>query len=431
MPKKYTFKRSSNNRSGYYNHDSGYESGYESDGGTLYRPEKDFLGQEKTLGKGNYSRARLFKSTQNTKNIVVLDPAVPQKITPWEIEKKFSFYKALYPQHLVDKIDKNGTFRMILPLIPGQSYEEYKDKSEDQDQTLQIKLFLSTVRALKNCHAKGYVFIDLKEDNIHYDAKTNTSYLIDGGMATAINTPIERSVFTLKDEQTVQTYRTKYFQIPPECWSVKTPAHAQVTMDIFPLGSMMSRVLHKPADDLKTMIKNCQNPNPKDRPTLDELETALLNLLPQKAPTPESSIKPTTQTVLSTRDHFDRQLAIITNKIEYFQKNHYNSAAQTGLALHNTLFNAGLSYFQGQTTADEFKKTCQKAIALARPELEKYRGWKLIFANLALLVAGLGIGYLAVTTGYFAVTGKWPSLLRTHSAKQLDAFEEEIKHITP
>jgi serine/threonine protein kinase len=270
----------------------GNESEYESDGGTKYWPKKN-------LGKGAYSKARVFSSSDNRKAKAILCPRDNKNINYREMTAKRSFFQTLYPRSGVTHFKTGGTYRLILPLVPGQKYSELKlPKSPKVRCDQQITLFLSTVTALMDCHQKGYVFVDLKEDNIHYDCKTKKSYLIDGGIAAKIGEVISPRIFVKRDTKEIQDHREKYSYIAPECWSTKE-VPARISMDIYSLGWMMQKILGNPVEPrLSALIQSCLALDYSQRPSLDALARKLKELKlatsSHKAPAQPSRLAKTT-----------------------------------------------------------------------------------------------------------------------------------------
>lgn len=239
------------------------ESEYESDGETGYSPVKP-------LGKGHYARARLFKS-KSEKAVTVLNPIK----TPADMEEarvKHRFFKTVYPDKQSHLFKINGSYRLIVPYI---SYEPY-NKLTISTPEFQKTLFLSAAQALKDCHDKGMIVIDLKSDNIYYDSKTGKSYLIDGGLSVPTKTPIDSLAFQKSSQKYVEQYKKEYGHIPPECWSVRPKAVlASPKMDIYSLGIVMYDLLENPTAQIKSLIARCLEQNPMNRPTVEELLSSL------------------------------------------------------------------------------------------------------------------------------------------------------------
>jgi serine/threonine protein kinase len=269
FPNAKSIKNQSNqNHTNYKFSQSGYESDYESEGGTHYYPKK-------TLGEGTYSKARKFQSRDGKKEKAVIAPKNTNDIYFNEVEAKYHFFKAIYPDKEVKLVKERGTYRLVAPLIPGDAYDKLTIISKEQ----QIKFFLSAVKALKNCHNQGYIVIDLKEDNIHYDKITGESYLIDGGLAVKKNGFVSPDVFKQANEIEVQKNRAQYYYIAPECWSTKEVI-ADETMDIYSLGNMMARIIGKaPHPSLVRITQLCQDRIITNRPSLSTLEDWLNGLL--------------------------------------------------------------------------------------------------------------------------------------------------------
>lgn len=254
-----------------FEEDTGFESGYESDSGTEYFPAQD-------LGMGSFARAREFTSAlpgNNKKSKVVLSPVDPDDVSYAEVNRKYSFFSTLYSEQSVQLIKKNDTYRLILPLIPGEEYKKLDLSAPTSAQC--IWLFILAIEALQECHSKGFVVIDLKENNILYHSSEEKSYLIDGGLATKHDAKIP-SLFVCDDNARVHLSRNKYKHIAPECWSTRREK-ADYPMDIYSLGSMMERLIKKPSDRLRSLINQCKSIEPNARPSLTDLKHVLYELM--------------------------------------------------------------------------------------------------------------------------------------------------------
>ncbi|MFT4057939.1 MAG: hypothetical protein QM652_00160 [Legionella sp.] len=255
MPGKYTISQ------------NGYDSSYESDGGTNFFPKE-------TLGEGSNSRARKFQSLDG-RELVVLNPRGVKRIDSLELFTKKYFFELNYPYGTTELFQGKENYRLITPLVPGVLYNKLIFNSPEQ----QLKVFLSAVRALKQLHEKGYIFIDLKEDNILYDNSTNESHLIDGGLITAKDQFVCPTTFKQKTKTNVQRKRKKYGHIAPECWS-QTEEIANEAMDVYSLGNMMNRIIRANRDPhVANIIQRCQDPIIANRPNLYSLELWLQAIL--------------------------------------------------------------------------------------------------------------------------------------------------------
>lgn len=455
MPAQYTYskKNTANN--------DGYDSGYESDGQTVYRPKKK-------IGQGNYSRARLFESRNRDRVKVVLDPVTSEGFKELEIRAKTNFYQILYPDQGVQLFKDKKTYRLVVPLVPGKPYEQthFKDKIQ------QIKLFRSAIEAVKKAHQLQLIIIDLKEDNIYFDENSGVSYLIDGGLSALEGESINYDIFCKDSVYDVMMARKKYKYLPPECWSTKE-VPACKSMDVYVLGTMMNRILTVFDSELVAIIKSCIKDNPNERPGLDELDKRLENLLPKElqktfSVKEQPMIKPLDKGVVGTpeignpliidlkqndsierknghlessdpssiqnpipivpqytlqqKERFIHQLNHIKKKGEQLQNKGHMKAAQAANQLYDSISQSAIEFFDQKISQFEFSVLCTKAIEDARLELEKFREWPLIFVNIGLAIAGLGVGFIIAGLINKAVTGHF-LFFRPDSAIQLDELE--------
>ena len=254
-----------------HDEDCGYDSGYESDGNTSYCPVVK-------LGQGTYCEVRLFASSDGKKEIAVMNPRNPKGYSKGEVNNKYDFLKTIYPNARVELIEYEAqkSYRLITSVVAGKPYDAlsfYKYPDPNNEQPL-LDLFLSALQELRRCHAMGYVFVDLKADNILYDEPTGNSGLVDGGLASRVGSPLRRT-FKLRATLEVEKSRTEYPYIAPECWSTEQVL-AATSMDVYSLGRMMAQALkHSSNSELKDLIRTCLAINPQDRPSLDEMEPLL------------------------------------------------------------------------------------------------------------------------------------------------------------
>jgi hypothetical protein len=169
---------------------------------------------------------------------------------------------------------------LILPVIPGVPYTELTLTDESQI----IAIILSAVRALQSAHKKDYVIVDLKADNVHYDSETGQSFLIDGGLSRLKGKELDPEIFHCENEAEIEANRVESYHIAPECWS-GSPVVAQAKMDVFSLGKMMLRKLKDVDSSVKPFLEQCLHENPRERPSLNDLELQL-TLLSRPAATP-------------------------------------------------------------------------------------------------------------------------------------------------
>ena len=243
--------------------DSGYDSGYESDGGTTYSPVK-------SLGAGHYAQARLFQSISN-QTVAVLKPVR----TPGDIEEaliKHRFFQTIYPDSRSHLHTIENDYRLVVPYL---QYVPYTQLTMDTPE-LHKRFFLSAIQALTNCHDKGMSVLDLKADNILYDATTYTSYLIDGGLSAPLGSRIDPAAFQDENQTKVEARKNKHWYIAPECWSVRPIAVlATEAMDIHCLGALMYNLLENTSTEMNALVDSCLEIDPQKRPTLAELMSSL------------------------------------------------------------------------------------------------------------------------------------------------------------
>ncbi|WP_028387985.1 protein kinase domain-containing protein [Legionella fairfieldensis] len=272
------------------------DSTYESDD----ENNKDTYTFRESKGEGSYCIVRLFSSSTN-KSRVILSPQ-NKEIDAEEVFHKYWFYRTIYPREKTRlfKIKQNTcqlivpemtideknfslmdkeSYRLVVPEIFGTLYSELSIRNSNNF----IQIYLSAVKALKYAHSRGLIIIDLKEDNIVYNEKSKESFLLDGGFSRKKGELLP-SLFFSKDMSTKYNLIEKFKYFPPECWFRQEipPSPASPSMDVYILGVMMSilQTKNKLSNTEITQLMNaCTNQVIEQRPSLDELEVTLTNLL--------------------------------------------------------------------------------------------------------------------------------------------------------
>lgn len=240
--------------------------------------------QKGYLGCGQYSLAREFVSEDASNTRVVLAPVY----TDWETAHsevlcKQRFFSSTYP-HEKACLDINRdakTYRLIVHKKPGVLYKELSINDPKQ----QIMLCISTVKALQTTHAAGNVIIDLSISNIKYEPPIDnenigTSYLIDGGLSVRQGEIIS-STFQDITPAKIEANIKKYSQIAPECWTEqnKPGCKANTSMDVYAMASLLMDTLQKPCKQLLPLLDDCRMIDPAQRPTLENLQNRLEEML--------------------------------------------------------------------------------------------------------------------------------------------------------
>ena len=111
----------------YFFADENEDSGYESDGGTKYRPYAE-------LNKGTYSRVRQFRSInrrRQQKVVTVLSPISDNAGKMKYGEKSLAdarakclFFRTMYPDKRTVLIETKDSYRLIEPSLPGVRYSD-------------------------------------------------------------------------------------------------------------------------------------------------------------------------------------------------------------------------------------------------------------------------------------------------------------------
>ena len=252
---------------------------------STYVSEDEIYSANEVLGKGANATARLLKSL--TKSKVVLH-SNKEDLDKEEIDNKIRFYNILYPNKVHFELYSNQkNYRLILPKVPGKAYNDSNIRETLETLGGQIYLFESTCIALKDLHEKGLVFIDLKEDNIHYDEKSKQSFLLDGGTSSEIGKDMSDK-FASDSTNEVLRERKQYEHIAPECFFVAKSQKpiANPSMDVYAIGKLMEHLIvtvyqNPTRHDIKSLIEQCISSKPENRPNIDNILDYLSKLKEQ------------------------------------------------------------------------------------------------------------------------------------------------------
>jgi serine/threonine protein kinase len=256
--------------------ETGFSSEYESDDETLYLPEG-------LLGQGTKDKVRRFRAadgrtlaiTQPIDRSFVSASKKRKKDALDETQAKFNLLSALHPGHVKGMQLKDGTCVLRTPEASGEIYE--KIGADGFTEMHKMQLFLSAIQALKIVHGKGFVLIDLKEDNMFYDISTGITTFVDGGMSVQMGrTANER--YRCDTAHEAKEGRQKYSYIAPEFFSTSF-VRAHSSMDIYALAMMMKRILGEMHGPLVSIIDDCLNPDPTKRPDVNQLEEEVSDLI--------------------------------------------------------------------------------------------------------------------------------------------------------
>jgi len=126
--------------------------------------------------------------------------------------------------------------------------------------------------------------------------------------------------------------------------------------------------------------------------------------------------------------NYRQQLLVMQRKAWELQVDKHFAAAAVAVDLCAALNKNAQLYFEGTLNVKNFSALSLLALEKAKPMLEKYRGWKEVFGNIALLIAGLGVGYIIAGLINKAATGNF-LFFKTDSAHKLDKLQHGIEQI--
>lgn len=141
-----------------------------------------------------------------------------------------------------------------------------------------------------------------------------------------------------------------------------------------------------------------------------------------------NEIKPTVITPPELHQYLLSQLQEIEAKRKELWDNNHVTASFCAEKLHKTIQNTYNELIEKKINIQDFKGRCTDAIKIARPELEKHRGWKQILGNVALFIILAGVIYGIAGLINKAATGNF-LFFKTDSANKIDELEQSIKSI--
>ena len=133
-------------------------------------------------------------------------------------------------------------------------------------------------------------------------------------------------------------------------------------------------------------------------------------------------------TLSELHQYFLSQLKDIKAKEKELRSNGHIVAADYAQDLYKTIEDKHEELTKEKINIQTFQDSCTDAIKIARPELEKHRGWKQVLGNLALAVVGIGVLYVIAGLINKAVTGNF-LFFKTDSANKIDQLEQSVKSI--
>lgn len=329
--------------------DGGYESGYESDDGNLYKVAEP-------LGEGVYCEARKMVAINNPAKFKVSIKPLLEYFTNGidfeEAQTKRDFFKAMYPEQTTYYTThyRTDSYRLVVPYVPGEKLNQLAKKVNAKQL---IKLFMATVDALMLSHQRNYICIDLKEDCvicnevIHNNKSTYRCQLVDGGLSSKRGDKVKK--------QFIETLYCPH--VAPECkmskeaWE-KGENKATDTMDIYSFGSMMSRMWRESGlsrnEELFKLARACLAYKPQNRPSLLYIKKVLYLIQ------------------INFQEHLYKLIQQISG-LSQFHNRHWLILGSFTMALCEDLIKARDYYLKSTQSFDEakqqFKLNCLKLIS--------------------------------------------------------------------
>jgi serine/threonine protein kinase len=164
----------------------------------------------KTLGKGGFGKAELFKNKMNKELVVVKSMTDPEFSTIERTITEYCILKSIYnrvqetlisgtlPDYL--KLYQIGkTLYIIMTFCEGVELHKYKPKTYE-DRKKCINAFISDIgSALAIINACGYIHGDIKPQNILYNAEHKRHYLIDFNFTCSVFQNIQHCAYISGD----------------------------------------------------------------------------------------------------------------------------------------------------------------------------------------------------------------------------------------
>ncbi len=177
-----------------------------------------------------------------------LRESLPQQEQPYakaQVENKASIAVGIAPKRakvysLEEKSEYGTTICHVSRqyLIPGENLADYLDSRRNLDFNARATIIQAVLAAARYQLNRGWAHLDLKPDNIMYDEKTNTAYIIDMGEAIYMGKAHELQVSNFFNF--ASTYSA------PESEKNKTEGHTyklHKNTDLYSLGKVVRAIM--------------------------------------------------------------------------------------------------------------------------------------------------------------------------------------------
>lgn len=126
----------------------------------------------------------------------------------------------------------------------------------------------------------------------------------------------------------------------------------------------------------------------------------------------------------------DLQLRSIESKAIQLENSGELVAARVAKTLHNTIKINYDKFDKDEISFDEFKKNCNAAIDIARPELQKHRGWSQVLHELVIIIANSVTFGAASAISILSTSKLWfLNSPVTDSHKKLDTLKSQLDEL--
>lgn len=170
----------------------------------------------------------------------------------------------------------------------------------------------------------------------------------------------------------------------------------------------------------------------------DELKEVLITFQPinPQGPTTTPNVTPPASEVhprLPIETQFNQKLHELFSKARELKSRKEQNASRAAFMLHRDLQNASKKYFATPSPQayETFKALCEPLLREAHKTLDQHRGFENLLLNIAVLVLGLGVGYVAALVINHHLRGNCFSFFKTDSHILVDSIEDSIPQLTP
>ena len=256
--------------------------------GNIRRGEKDFYAEyavKEVIGKGGFGVVYAAERKSDKLEVAVKEVSkdtntLTNNNVPLEVALMQQVKDVPGVIQIIDYFDKNDCFYIVMERFNSKDLFDFISEQGPLSEALSRDLFSQLVNTVSECHKKGVVHRDIKDENILIDIKTGKTKLIDFGSGALI------------ENRVYQEFKGTRVYSPPE-W-INSGAYTAEALTVWSLGILLYDMVcgdipfesdHEIStarlvwfkqlslsNQVKDLISGCLTLDPAKRLTLDEVQ---------------------------------------------------------------------------------------------------------------------------------------------------------------